>query len=55
MKKQVDVPKDLPVLTPGKKQPSMFELSQISKEEAADKDWRAVGGPVNVAAFNSSI
>lgn len=52
-----DVPKDLPVLIPASKRPSLQELADTGAEALQNQLKRALpgNGQVKVAAFNSSI
>lgn len=53
--KNPDVPKDLPVLTPAGKRPTLQELANLGTDKLLEDLQRALPGDIPVAAFNSSI
>lgn len=57
MSKENDVPKDLPILKPAGRRPSLAELADTGAEALQEQLKRALPGQghVKVAAFNSSI
>lgn len=56
MSKENDIPKDLPILKPAGRRPSLAELADMGAQDLAEQLKRALPSEgVPVAAFNSSI
>jgi len=54
--KENDVPKDLPILKPAGRRPSLAELADTGAEAIKEQLQRALpGDSVPISAFNSSI